>query len=164
VFTIGSGLIYTFTPKTPQASWIGYQILAGAGSGGSVQLPFIAVQTVLSARDMPSGNAIAIFFNSLGGAIAISIAQNIFSNTLVKELPKYVPDLDPHAVIAAGATNVGKVVPKEMLPGALEAYNKALTSAFLLPVAVGALSFLGSLLFEWKSVKGKNLMAGAGGA
>jgi hypothetical protein len=53
-----------------------------------VQLPFIATQVVLPAKDMPTGNSLAIFFNSLGGAIAISIAQNIFSNTLVKELPK----------------------------------------------------------------------------
>jgi hypothetical protein len=113
---------------------------------------------------MPSGNAIAIFFNSLGGAVAISIAQNIFSNTLVKELPRYVPGLDPQAVIAAGATNLAKVVPNDLLQSALEAYNKALTTAFLLPVAVGVLSFLSSLLFEWKSVKGQNLMAGAGGA
>lgn len=43
---------------------------------------------------------------------------------------------------------------------ALEAYNKAITTAFILPIAVGALAFLSSLLFEWRSVKGKNIMAG----
>jgi hypothetical protein len=75
--------------NSPAGRWIGYQILAGFGSGGAIQLPFIATQVVLQAKDMPTGNSLAIFFNSLGGAIAISIAQNIFSNTLVKELPKY---------------------------------------------------------------------------
>jgi hypothetical protein len=46
-----------------------------------------------------------------------------------------------------------------MLEAALGAYNEAITTAFILPIAVGGLSFLGSLLFEWKSVKGKNIMA-----
>jgi hypothetical protein len=46
------------------------------------------------------------------------------------------------------------------LEPALQAYNKAITTAFILPIAVGVLGFLSSLLFEWRSVKGKNLMGG----
>ena len=38
-------------------TWIGYQILAGAGAGACVQIPFIAVQVVLEEKDMPIGNA-----------------------------------------------------------------------------------------------------------
>lgn len=88
LFTIGSGLIYTLKVHSPPGRWIGYQILAGFGAGGAMQLPFIATQVVLPANDMPTGNSLSVFFNSLGGAIAISVAQNIFSNTLVKELPR----------------------------------------------------------------------------
>jgi hypothetical protein len=152
-------MIYTLKVNSSHATWIGYQIIAGFGSG-CIQLPFIAVQTVLPANQMPTGNAIAIFFNSLGGAISISIAQNIFSNTLVKEIPKLVPGLDPYVVINAGATHVREAVTKEQLKGTLEAYNKALTTAFILPIAVGGIAFLTSLLFEWRSIKGKNLLAG----
>jgi hypothetical protein len=97
LFTIGSGLIYTLKVRSPAGHWIGYQILAGFGAGGAIQLPFIATQVVLPAKDMPTGNSLAIFFNSLGGAIAISIAQNIFSNTLVKELPRH--GLDKYAAL-----------------------------------------------------------------
>jgi hypothetical protein len=161
VFTIGSGMIYTLKVDSSHATWIGYQVIAGFGSG-CIQLPFIAVQAVLPAKQMPTGNAIAIFFNSLGGAIAISIAQNIFSNTLVKEIPKFVPGLDPYIVIQAGATHVRETVTKEQLPGTLLAYNKALTTAFILPIAVGGIAFFSSLLFEWRSIKGKNLLAGGG--
>jgi hypothetical protein len=88
LFTVGAGLIYTLKVDSPAGRWIGYQILAGFGAGGAVQLPFIATQVVLPAKDMPTGNSLAVFFNSLGGAIAISIAQNIFQNTLIKELPR----------------------------------------------------------------------------
>lgn len=161
-FTVGAGLLHTLKVNSPDRIWIGYQILAGAGSGAAIQLPFIAVQVVLPPKDMPTGNAIAIFFNTLGGAIAISVAENIFSNTLLQKLPEYVPGINAEAVLAAGATHINDVVTPQQLPGTLLAYDKAVTTAFILPIATAGLSFLCSLLFEWKSVKGKNLMAAAG--
>ena len=56
IFTIGSGLLTTFKVESSRATWIGYQVLTGAGSGMGVQIPFTAVQVVLSAKDMPSGS------------------------------------------------------------------------------------------------------------
>lgn len=158
VYTIGSGFIYTLKVDSSKATWIGYQVLAGFGTG-CVQLPFIAVQSILPPKLMPTGNAIAIFSNTLGGAISISIAQNIFANTLVKEITKQVPDLDPYVVINAGAAHLRDEVTDAQLPGTLLAYNKALTTAFILPIAAGGIAFLSSLLFEWRSIKGKNLLA-----
>lgn len=160
LFTIGAGLLYTLKVNSTAGQWIGYQILAGGGSGTCVQIPFIAVQVVLSKKDMPVGNGIAIFFNSLGGAISISIAQNIFANSLVKEIPKYAPGLDPQVLLMAGATNVRKVVPEAMLEGVLIGYNKAVTNAYILAIACGGCAVVASVLFEWKSVKGKKLAMG----
>ncbi|KAK5091212.1 hypothetical protein LTR05_001392 [Lithohypha guttulata] len=157
IFTIGAGLIYTLKVQSSAGMWIGYQILAGAGAGACVQIPFIAVQVVLNKKDMPTGNAIAIFFNSLGGALSISIAQNIFSNALVSEIPKHAPSVDPRVVIAAGATHIRQVTPPDALAGVLQAYNNALTQSYILPIATAGLAFLCSFLFEWKSVKGQKL-------
>ena len=94
----------------------------------------------------------------LGGAISISIAQNIFSNSLAEQLPKQAPTVDPRVVLAAGVTHFRNVVTDAQLPGVLLAYNKAVTTAFILPVAVGGLAALSSLMMEWKSVKGKSLI------
>lgn len=160
IFTVGAGMLYTLQVASPAAKWIGYQLLAGIGAGSAVQIPFIAVQVVLDEKDMPSGNAIAIFFNSLGGAISISIAQNIFANTLVKDIIKNVPGVNPAAVVAAGATHVRDVVSAAQLPGVLKAYSHAVTSAFVLPIATSGLAFIVSLFIEWKSIKGKNIMGG----
>lgn len=160
LFAIGSGMIYTLEVNSGSGMWIGYQILAGAGAGACVQIPFIATQVVLNKKDMPSGNAIAIFFNSMGGAISISIAQNIFSNTLIKQIPRYTTEIDPATIISAGATNIRAVTPPEQLAGVLEAYNIAVTSTFILPIACAGIACLCSLLFEWKSVKGKKLELG----
>ncbi|KAL8830989.1 MAG: hypothetical protein Q9191_001117 [Dirinaria sp. TL-2023a] len=164
IFTVGSGMLYTLRVADYAGYWIGWQLIAGIGSGCAVQIPFIAVQVVLPAKDMPTGNALAIFFNSLGGSISISIAQNIFSNTLVKQLPIQAPGVNPAVIIGAGATHVREVTPPEKLGGVLQAYDMAVTRALILPIAVGGLAFIASLFMEMKSVKGKKLVAAAGGA
>lgn len=164
IFTVGAGMIYSLKVNSSAGQWIGYQILAGIGAGSCVQIPFIAVQVVLSKKDMPIGNAIAIFFNSLGGAISISIAQNIFSNALLKELPKHTTGIDPRRIIAAGATHIREVTPPSQLAGVLIAYDNALSQAYILGIACAGLAFLSSMLFEWRSVKGKKLDLAGGAA
>ncbi|OCL11666.1 MFS transporter [Glonium stellatum] len=162
VFCVGAGMLYTLKVNSNAGEWIGYQILAGVGAGAGVQIPFIAVQVVLSDKDMPTGNAIVFFFNSLGGAIAISIAQNIFVNSLTRDIPRLAPGVDAKTVIGAGATHIREVVPAQWLPGVLEAYTNAVTSAFVLAIATGGLAFFVSWAMEWKSVKGKKLLPGGG--
>ncbi len=160
IFTVGAGMLSTLKVDSGIGTWIGYEILAGVGAGACVQIPFIAVQVVLPEKDMPVGNAVAIFFNTLGGAISISIAQNIFSNTLVKELPKHAPTVNPRLIVAAGATHFRDVLKPEQLAGVLQSYDIAVTTAFILPIAVGGLAAISSLLMEWKSVKGVSLIPG----
>ncbi len=160
VFCVGCGMLSTLKVGSSEGEWIGYQILAGVGAGACVQIPFIAVQVVLDEKDMPIGNAVAIFFNTLGGAISISVAQNIFSNTLLKQLRENVPQINPVRVISAGATHIRDVVPPRLLPDVLLSFDKAVTTAFILPIAVSGLAALSSLLMEWKSVKGKSLIPG----
>ena len=162
VFAIGSGMLYSLKVGSSTGTWIGYQILAGFGAGACVQIPFIAVQVVLSKKDMPTGNAVAIFFNSLGGAGSISIAQNIFSNTLIKEIPKYTTGVDPWTIVNAGATHIREVTPPSQLQGVLFAYNIAVTHTYILSIAAAGIAFFISLGFEWKSVKGKKLELGGG--
>ncbi|KAF2189643.1 MFS general substrate transporter [Zopfia rhizophila CBS 207.26] len=162
VFTIGCGLLYTLKVDSLPGIWIGYQILAGVGAGASVQIPFIAVQVVTTEKDMPAANAMVMFFNSLGGAIAISIAQNIFVNSLAREIPKFAPGLDPRIVIGAGATHVRQVVPEMLMPGMLQAYTKAIVSAFILAIATAGLAVIVSFWMERKTVKGKKLIPSGG--
>jgi hypothetical protein len=157
IFTIGAGMIYTLQVPSGAAKWIGYQLLSGFGAGGGVQIPFIAVQVVLNSKDMPTGNAMAIFFNSLGGAIAISIAQNIFTNGLTANLPHDAPGVDPQVVIGAGAAYLRNKIKPEQLPGVLLAYMAGLKQAFVISIACGAIGTICGCFVEWKSVKGKKI-------
>jgi len=162
IFTVGAGMIYTLRVNSGIGKWIGYQIVAGVGAGMCVQIPFIAVQVVLSKKDMPVGNAIAIFFNSLGGGRIIKKKKNIFSNALITEIPKHTSGIDPRTIIAAGATHIRKVTPPDQLGGVLLAYNNALSQSYVLAIACAGLAFVSSLGFEWRSVKGKKLELGGG--
>ncbi|KAG9239433.1 major facilitator superfamily domain-containing protein [Amylocarpus encephaloides] len=163
IFTVGAGMIYMLRVNSNAGQWIGYQLLSGIGAGAGIQIPFVAVQVVLSNKDMPSGNAIAIFFNSLGGAISISIAQNIFSNGLYKHLPTYAPTIPVEVVVMAGATNLRKAVnaiDPSALPPLLIGYMKAIDEAFIIAIAVGGIATVVACFVEWKSVKGKKIVQG----
>lgn len=155
--TIGFGLFTTFRPDTGSPVWIGYQILAGAGIGFGMPQPLIAVQTVLEIADVPTGTSVIVFVQTLGGALFVSIGQNVFTNKLVEYVGEYVPGLNPLLVLATGATFIQTDIPKDMLPGVTLAYNDALTRTFLVFAAMAAASIIGSLFVEWKSVKSKKI-------
>ncbi|KAI7976976.1 hypothetical protein EIK77_002097 [Talaromyces pinophilus] len=81
---ISYGLMTTFHPNIPHSKWIGYQVLAGFGIGFGVQQPLIAVQVVLNIADVPTGTALMVFMQVLGGALFVSVDENVFSNKLVQ--------------------------------------------------------------------------------
>lgn len=129
----------------------------GAGVGFGMQQGLIAVQVVLPARDVPIGTAMIMFCQTLGGALFISVAQNVFENELLANLKSLVPDLDPTVVLNAGATTLTEKVPSEFLAGVRLAYNNAIMDSFYVATAMAGLSIFGAIALEWKSVKGKKI-------
>lgn len=157
---IGSGLLTTFTVDTASPKWIGYQIVYGFGIGLAMQQPLIAVQTVLPLADVPVGTALIMFIQTFGGALFVSVAQNVFTNRLVSGLLKEARGFDASMILRLGATSLKKAVPPEFLPGVILAYNRALTQTWYVAVAMSCLTVIGSLAMEWKSVKGKKIETG----
>ncbi|APA06474.1 conserved hypothetical protein [Sclerotinia sclerotiorum 1980 UF-70] len=157
IAAIGIGLLTTFKPDTNHAAWIGYQCLAGIGIGFGMQQPLIACQTVLDISQVPTGTSVIIFVQTLGGALFVSIGQNIFTNKLSENLAHFVPDLDPAVVLNTGATSIQKDIAPQYLAGVTISYNNALTQSFLVAAVMAALTIIGSLAVEWKSVKGKKI-------
>lgn len=140
--------------------WIGYQALFGLGVGMGMQQPLIAAQTVCDLDDVPTATAVTNFCLTLGGALFISVGQNIFTNRLVTNLAANVPNLNPSIVLQVGATSLRQAVDPGNLAGVLSAYNGAITQAFYVSLAMACFSIIGSLGMEWKSVKGKKLEMG----
>ncbi|KAH7355408.1 major facilitator superfamily domain-containing protein [Rhexocercosporidium sp. MPI-PUGE-AT-0058] len=109
VMSIGCGMLTTFTINTGSPAWIGWQAMAGLGIGLGMQLPLIAVQTVLPTDEIPIGTALVVFAQTLGGAIFVCIGQTIFTNKLLHYCALYAPQVDPAVILGIGATRIHTV-------------------------------------------------------
>jgi hypothetical protein len=104
-----------------------------------------------------------MFAQTIGGALFISAAQNVFTNKLVDGIVKHVSGVSPQSVAQTGATSLAGSIDPGSLSAVLEVYNHALVSAFQIVIALSALSIVGALFVEWKSIKGRQIeMAGVG--
>ncbi|KAF2492708.1 major facilitator superfamily protein [Lophium mytilinum] len=152
---IGAGLITTWQVNSGHAMWIGYQVFFGLGLGFGMQQSTMAAQCVLNKKDVSSGVALMFFAQNLGGAIFVSVGQNVFANQLVKSMSN-IAGLDARLVVNSGATNLRHVVKPELLGAVLEGYNIAIKHAFYVGVAMACATIFGAVGVEWKSIKGKN--------
>ncbi|RMY60272.1 hypothetical protein D0865_01623 [Hortaea werneckii] len=157
---IGAGLVTTWTVQTGSPKWIGFQILFGFGVGLGMQQATMAAQTVLRKQDVPTGVALLFFAQQLGGAIFVSVGQNVLNSELVSGIVRLVPDLSPERILNTGATELRRIVPANDLQGVLVAYNSALRQVFVVATAMACLTALGAFGLEWRSVKAKE---GSGG-
>ncbi|KAF2180969.1 MFS multidrug transporter-like protein [Zopfia rhizophila CBS 207.26] len=148
VMAVGCSLIYTLDINSTDAPIVGYQLIASIGYGLCVQVPFTAVQ-VLQEKDIPIGNGLMAFFQGLGGALAVSAAQTIFSNTLHKHLEE-IPDINADVIISFGAANFVSKVPGDVVHAVQAAYGAATREAFILPIIGAGLAFVSSLGMEWR--------------
>ncbi|EHK99010.1 putative HC-toxin efflux carrier TOXA [Glarea lozoyensis 74030] len=153
--TIGSGLLYTLDIGSPSSHWIGFQILAGIGLGISFQAPIMVGQALAEDEDVATVTAILMFIQTIGGALLVSAANAAFVNTLISELRKNVPSIDPLRVILAGATGLRDAFTEEQLPGLLVSYMAALKVTYAIAIATSGGAVLIAFFSPWRSIKGK---------
>lgn len=158
LMSIGIGLMTTWKYNTNADKWIGYQVIFGFGLGMGMQQPGIAAQTVLSRKDVPTGVALMFFTNALGGAIALAVAQSVFTNRLVKDLKSTLGAALTGKILEQGATRLrdidavknDKGLEREVLIG----YNDAIMKTLYVALALACASIVGALLMEWRDVRG----------
>lgn len=146
---------------------IGYQILFGAGIGVSLELCNIAVQAVLQQSDIPVGTSLVVFARALGGAVFVSVAENVFSNRLSSQLEAVSGQISPSIVINSGATDLTSNIAQAtsgnigLIETILSIYSGAITKAFLVAVVLSCLALPGALGLEWVSIKIKDRKSSA---
>ncbi|TQN70638.1 Efflux pump roqT [Colletotrichum shisoi] len=155
LMAVGSGLLTTWNPDIPTRVWIGCQVLYGVGSGQSMQTPLVVVQTVLPMEEIPLGTALVMFLQTFGGAIFISVAQNIFTNELRAGLARDLPNINATVIVDGGATSIRQpgVLPPDALGPILQVYSQSLTNSWYVAVGLACASIAGSALVQWKTVK-----------
>ncbi|KAI0024401.1 major facilitator superfamily domain-containing protein [Xylariomycetidae sp. FL0641] len=152
LMSIGAGLLTTLQLDTPEAKWIGYQVLYGFGMGLTFQAPNLAAQTVLPKQDTSIGVSLMFFSQLLGGAVFISVAQNVLNNQLIQRLSG-LPGFQPSMIQDTGATSLRDQIPPDMLHDFLSAYNESLRVVFQVGLILCCLIILGGVALEWRSVK-----------
>ncbi|KAM3499052.1 hypothetical protein MY10362_007664 [Beauveria mimosiformis] len=158
LMAVGAGLLSTLEIDSGRNAWIGYQCIFGFGVGLGMQQPMVAMQASLQAADVAVGTAIIIFAQTLGGALFICVAQNVFQNKLKEVIgAANIPGLTLDAVNYVGATGARKHFEGEALAVVLSAYNTAITNCFYVAVALATLSMVGAAFTPWNSVKGKKI-------
>lgn len=76
----------------------------------------MAVQAVLDISELPIGTAVVVFFQSLSGAIFVSVGNNVLQNTLIHGIGS-IPDISDEqkvTLLHAGLTQVRVLVPSEI--------------------------------------------------
>ncbi|OCL04355.1 MFS general substrate transporter [Glonium stellatum] len=153
LFTIAAGLLCTLAVGTSAGRLVGYQILAGAGVGSSMQLCATAVRASVDEKDIPTASALSVFAPFFGGSLAASIAQNIFRSALVHSLQNSPLKAETATIVAAGARAGVNAVPDSLKETVMEAYNYAVTRSFIFAAVSGGLGFLCSLGIKWRNIK-----------
>jgi MFS family permease len=153
--SIGAGFISTWHVDVNKSMWIGFQVLFGFGIGIGMQQPSMMAQIVLPKADQPTGVALMFFGQNLGGAMFVSVAQNVFTDCLAGSLSS-IPglELSKAAIVQMGATSIKDTVGMQYSGLVLNGYRDALRSTFLVGTGLVAVSMVGAVLVEWKSTKG----------
>jgi hypothetical protein len=152
---VGAGLIYTWDVDTSTSKLIGYQILYGVGVGLGLQQAIVAVQAG-SNIDIPSGIALLCFSENFGGAVFVSVAQNLWANKLGQKLQN-ITGIDLAQVVKTGATEITSLTEDPVTLKAIRvAYRDSLSQAFLVALLLICIATIGTLGVDWKNIKAKD--------
>ncbi|KZP15581.1 MFS general substrate transporter [Athelia psychrophila] len=135
---VGSGLLYTLTPRTSSATVVGFQILCGMGVGLGMQNSLMAMQVEFN--DTPAligqSSSMASFAQFFGGTIGLGVAEPVFSSELTKNLLKYAPDA-PATIVKESPVNIYTDLAPDLIPGVVLAYCDSLKVVFIIGVPIG---------------------------
>ncbi|GAP91475.2 putative efflux pump [Rosellinia necatrix] len=137
--SIGTGLYSLLQPGTSTGRWIGFQILGGVGFGAGLQMPIIAVQAAMDGEELASSIAFMVFSQAIGPAIANTLYNVIFLESLQKEIAHHAPQANVQAIIDAGASEFRSIVSPKDINGVLIAYANSLDRIFYLAAAFAGL-------------------------
>ena len=152
---VGYGLLATLDPHTSTGKWIGYQFLFGAGRGLGLQMPMVAVQATIAPAQLPVAMSLVAFSQTFAGALFLSFADTIFTNSLQTLLKQNAPGVDMEAVVGAGAYAIRQAVPKAALGNVLRAYSQSVDRVFYMCAGLAVGCFVLAWAMGWVDIRKK---------
>ncbi|KAJ7174162.1 ABC transporter [Mycena crocata] len=146
---VGSGLLYTLSTTTSSAKIVGYQILAGVGTGMGMQNALLAIQVEFKDNPKLLGQAtsMASFGQFLGGTLGLGVAEPVFASELSKYLLRFAPEA-PAFIVKESPTAIYTDLPPDMIPGVVRAYTESLRIVFVLGVPVAGLALVAAMFIK----------------
>jgi MFS family permease len=80
IWTVGCGLLSTFTEDTSLGEIVGFQIIYGVGAGQTFQTSLVAIQASVERKEMATATGFRNFLRMLGGTLALTICSTIVNN------------------------------------------------------------------------------------
>ena len=152
---IGAGLLYTLDIGSGANKWIGYQVISGIGIGLGTNTPIAVAQASVDMADISVASSMALFFQTLGGAIFVTGGEAAFTNQLIDRIKEVAPDIDPALVITTGATELRKVFPADQIGPVLIAYMHGLRVTYAVVIGLAGICVIVSLFAPWNNLKPK---------
>jgi MFS family permease len=143
--TAGNANIYTLDTTTSNKAWVGSLILSATGIGLALQMPMISNQASVGVEDLAAVTAITFFLENTGITIFVASAEASFTMGLVSSLTKNVPNIDPHAVLQAGATQARYLFQSADLEKIIQSYLDGCRTSHLISVSCASAACLVAL-------------------
>lgn len=149
--SIGTGLLYTLYPGSPEGQWLGYQVICGAGFGIAIQQSIVNAQAVVGDEDVGYATSAVLLGNIVGGSVVIGIAQALFSSEVITLVGKF-PGIGEETLLN-DFRSLGELLSPQDLEIAVQAYSAGLSKVFLLSLILCSISAFSWPFIPWKSIK-----------
>ncbi|OJJ52825.1 hypothetical protein ASPSYDRAFT_213401 [Aspergillus sydowii CBS 593.65] len=159
----GGALMYTVDLYTSTSRIYGYTVILGLGVGLWIQASFAVAQAVVKPDLVPAAVGFITLAQFAGITIVMAIANAVFLNTCLTEIPKILPGVPRSQIEAAiqGASDLLGTLNDETRTQVLEAIVSGISKAYILVIAAGGLVAVLSVLMKRERLFGVSGAVGA---
>ncbi|KAJ1537134.1 hypothetical protein HK096_003603 [Nowakowskiella sp. JEL0078] len=158
VSALGIALLSTLEVDTPYWKIAIYLWICGIGVGSMLQTRVLALQAAVDAPKIAVATSLSGFFQTLGGAISISIFGVVFTNkvydTLLEKIPKQFATPEKIKALANAPNSIRTIVKaipggeQYILPAYLESFVIGLRYAFYTAIPFAGLIFIAAFFVK----------------
>jgi EmrB/QacA subfamily drug resistance transporter len=159
---LGFGLFLNWGATPSIGKIIGFQIVAGIGTGPLFQAPLIALQSLIPPRDIASAVATFQLVRNIATSMSVVIGSVVFQNAMTKRLPTLVAALgQPLASQLSGFQAAASVTLVQSLPPAQRTIARgvvadSLHDMWIMYVAFAALGLFCSFFITKQTLQKKH--------
>ncbi|KAL1880852.1 hypothetical protein Plec18167_003387 [Paecilomyces lecythidis] len=159
----GGALMHTVNLDTSTSRIYGYTVILGLGVGLWIQASFAVAQAAVKPELVPAVVGFITLAQFAGITIVMAIANTIFLNKCLTEIPKVLPGVPRDQIEAAiqGASGLLDTLSPDIRIKVLESIVSGISTAYILVIAAGALVTILSVLMKRERLFGVSSAVGA---